>query len=108
VDPAADNNDAPDELTDALYTAVGFAVLGFQRMMYVGRQVERDARTRMNSASVESRDQVASIADDVDAGLKRLCDAPSQPVAEVAAIALSATRHLREQILDPWVERPPQ
>jgi len=107
VDAAADQDEPQDELVEALYTAVGFAVLGFQRLMYAGRQVGVDAKDRLDGASVETRAQVASIADDVDAGLKRLSDAPSQPVAEVAAIALSTARHLREQVLDPWVERPP-
>jgi len=107
VNSSADNEKVAEDLADALYTAVGFAVLGLQRLIYAGRQVEADAKARLNGASAETRAEVATIADRLDDRLRRLSVAPSPPLSEAASVALSAARHLREQFIDPWVESAP-
>lgn len=97
----------PKDIADVLYMAVGFTVLGLQRLRYARRQLEKDVVSRLRVASSETRLEVSKLADAVDTSLEKLRAELPAPMAEVVTVTLSAGRHLREQVLDPWVRSAP-
>ena len=107
VEESHDDPGDPSDIADFLYTAVGFAVLGLQRLQYARRQLEKDAAARLRAASPETRVEVSKFVDAVDAALEKVRAEVPPPIAEVVTVTLSAGRHLREQILDPWIRSPP-
>lgn len=90
-----------EQAENAAYTAVGFAVLGFQRVQYARRQLRRDLEARALDLTPEAAADIEAIADVVDAGLVELTETALPPFSESAAITLSAARHMRETWLDP-------
>ena len=92
-----------EQMTDVGYTAIGFAVLGFQRLQYNRRQFARQLKAEAGNLSEERIDEIHGVADAVDAGLTKVIAEAPLPVSEVAAVLQSASRHVREQILEPWL-----
>jgi hypothetical protein len=92
-----------DQMADVAYTALGFAVLGFQRLQYNRRQFARQLQSDAGNVSKQRAEEINSVADTIDAGLTKLMARAPLPVSEAAAVAQSASRHLREQVLEPWL-----
>lgn len=93
-----------DQAENALYTAVGFAVLGFQRVQYARRQLRKDLQARSPLLPPEVAADLAAVADLVDAGLSQVIELAPTPIGESAALVQSTTRHVREQLLETWVD----
>ena len=89
---------------DALYTAVGFAVLGFQRAQVQRQQFNRRVRRIVAEAPQDVRNDIDAIAEAVEEGFGQLRGVVLPPADELVSVLQSATRHLREQILEPWVD----
>jgi hypothetical protein len=80
-------DDAPTPLRDALYTAVGFGVLGFQQAQLRRRDLQRD----LARLAVEVDEKVDPVLDDLVA---RLPDDLRPLATQARAAAVSARRSL--------------
>lgn len=99
-DPDAAGDPAQAGIDDLLYTAVGFAVLGFQRLQWARRELGNDLRARTNELQPSTIDALATVVDAIDAGLAGLAAAMPPPLDEPATLTRAAVRHLREGLLD--------
>ncbi|MDG2260771.1 MAG: hypothetical protein P8N50_00385 [Actinomycetota bacterium] len=92
-----------EQTKDAAYTAIGFAILGFQRLRYhrreLGKQLAAGGRDLTDAKAAE----ISGVADIVDSALRQWSESPLTHVSEPASLALSVSRHLREQLLEPWL-----
>ena len=83
-------DDAASQLRDSLYTAVGFAVLGFQQAQLRRRDLQRD----LARLAVEVDEKVDPLLDDVVA---RLPEDLRPLAAQARAAAVAARRSLLGQ-----------
>jgi len=83
-------DDAASQLRDSLYTAVGFAVLGFQQAQLRRRDLQRD----LARLAVEVDEKVDPLLDDVVA---RLPEDLRPLAAQARAAAVTARRSLLGQ-----------
>jgi len=83
-------DDAASQLRDSLYTAVGFAVLGFQQAQLRRRDLQRD----LARLAVEVDEKVDPLLDDIVA---RLPEDLRPLAAQVRAVSVTARRSLLGQ-----------
>lgn len=83
-------DDSGDGLRDSLYTAVGFAVLGFQQAQVQRRQLQKE----LARLAVEVDEKVEPVLDDLEAKL-------SDDLRPLLVSARSAARSARDSLLGP-------
>lgn len=83
-------DDVGDGLRDSLYTAVGFAVLGFQQAQVQRRQLQKE----LARLAVEVDEKVEPVLDDLEAKL-------SDDLRPLLVSARSAARSARDSLLGP-------
>jgi hypothetical protein len=80
---------APPMVRDAVYTVVGFGVLGFQRLQVARRDVQRQVRAGVQAAVPAARGlarRVDAVADPVLDRVERLVPEPGRLVLHVARV----------------------
>lgn len=83
-------DDVGDGLRDSLYTAVGFAVLGFQQAQVQRRQLQKE----LARLAVEVDEKVEPVLDELEAKL-------SDDLRPLLVSARSAARSARDSLLGP-------
>ena len=83
-------DDSGDGLRDSLYTAVGFAVLGFQQAQVQRRQLQKE----LARLAVEVNEKGEPVLDDLEAKL-------SDDLRPLLVSARSAARSARDSLLGP-------
>jgi len=88
---------------DAAYTAIGFAILGFQRFQYHRRELGKQLKSSAGDLTAAQVAEISGVANSVDLQLSELSRSSLTHLSEPASLALSVSRHLREQHLEPWL-----
>ena len=101
-------SDNREHTKDAAYTAIGFAILGFQRFQYHRRQLGKELAASGGKLTEAQVAEITGIAHGVDSALEGWSQSRLTQISEPASLALSLSRHLKEQHLDPWLAQSTQ
>lgn len=87
-----DRERARREATDAIYTAVGFGVLGFHRLQVARREIAREARQGLERLAPVAREVARQSTVVLDPVLDRVTERLAEPGRSFVRVARGAAR----------------